>query len=139
MLSSIHHIKVNKLDDTISKTVETMHAFLKEQNLEATSAPFGIFHGPINEQEDGPLEICLPVNGQVKGKDNIQVKELQGGDAACVMTVGAETDFPTILGAYDAAADWIQKNGYSTAEPPREVWHSGPGDNPKMEIVWMFK
>jgi effector-binding domain-containing protein len=139
VLSSTHHIKVNKLDETISKTVEAMYALLKEQNLEAISPPFGIFHGAINEQEDGPLEICMPINGQVKAKGNIQVKELQSGDAACVMTVGAETDFPTILGAYDAAADWIQKNGYSTAEPPREVWHSGPGDNPKMEIVWLFK
>jgi len=25
------------------------------------------------------------------------------------------------------------------AEPPREIWHSGPGDNPKMEIAWLFK
>ncbi|MBC7879242.1 MAG: MerR family transcriptional regulator [Anaerolineales bacterium] len=139
VLSSAHHIKVDKLDETISKTVDAMHALLKEQNLEAASAPFGIFHGPINEQEDGPLEICMPANGQVKGKGNIKVKELQAGDAACVMTVGAETDFPTILGAYDAAADWIQKNGYATAEPPREVWHSGPGEDAKMEIVWLFK
>ncbi|MBL8089018.1 MAG: MerR family transcriptional regulator [Anaerolineales bacterium] len=139
VLSSTHYIKVDKLDETISKTVETMYALLKEQNLEAASAPFGILHGTINEQEDGPLEICMPINGQVKTKGNIQTKQLQGGNAACVMTVGVETDFPTILGAYDAAADWIQKNGYAIAEPPREVWHSGPGDNPKMEIVWMFK
>lgn len=138
-LSSTHHIKVNKLDETISKTVDAMHTLLKEQNLEAISAPFGIFHGAINEQEDGPLEICMPVNGQVKGKGNIQVKQVEGGNAACVMMVGAQTDFPAILGAYDAAADWIQKNNYATAGPPREVWHSGPGENPKMEIVWLFK
>jgi effector-binding domain-containing protein len=67
------------------------------------------------------------------------VKQLEGGEAACVLTVGAETDFPAILGAYDAAADWIQQNGYAMAEPPREVWHSGPGADPKMEIVWLFK
>ena len=51
-------------------------------------------------------------NGQVTGKGNVQVKQLQGGDAACVMTVGAETDFPAILGAYDAAADWIQQEWF---------------------------
>ena len=141
VLSSTHHIKVNKLDTTIQATVTAMYALLKEQNLEAASAPFGIFHGAINEQEDGPLEICLPVNGTVNGKGAIAVKQLQGGDAACVMTVGVETDFPAILGAYDAAADWINKNGYGMAEPPREVWHSGPGGGiePKMEIVWLFK
>jgi DNA-binding transcriptional MerR regulator len=139
VLSVTHHIKVNKLDQTIRESVDTMYAILKEQKAEASASPFGIFHGAINEQEDGPLEICLPVNAQVKGKGEVQVKQLQGGDAACVMTVGPETDFPTILGAYDAAADWIQQNGYAMAEPPREVWHSGPGANPKMEIVWLFK
>ena len=141
VLSVTHHIKVSKLDDTIRKSVDMLYGLLKEQKVEAENAPFGIFHGAINEQEDGPIEICLPVSGQVKGKGDVQVKELQGGDAACVMTVGAQTDFPAIMGAYDAAADWIQKNGYQMAEPPREIWHSGPGggEEPKMEIVWLFK
>jgi DNA-binding transcriptional MerR regulator len=139
VLSQTHHIKASKLDETILKTIEIFHGLLAEQKLEAASAPFGILHGAINEQEDGPLEICMPVNGTVKGNGKIQVKQLQGGQAACVMTVGPETDFPVILGAYDTAADWIQKNGHEMAEPPREVWHSGPGDNPKMEIVWLFK
>ena len=139
VLSQTHHITASKLDETILKTIETFRSLLAEQKLEAASAPFGIFHGAINEQEDGPLEICLPVNGTVKGSGKIQVKQVQGGQAACVMTIGPETDFPVILGAYDAAADWIQKNGHEMAEPPREVWHSGPGNNPKMEIVWLFK
>jgi hypothetical protein len=46
---------------------------------------------------------------------------------------------PTVLGAYDAAADWIQKNGYQIAESPREFWHSSPGEEAKMEIVRLFK
>lgn len=139
VLSMTCHIKVNQLDETIRQSVSTMMDMLKEQNLEGTDAPFGIFHGAINEEEDGPIEICLPANGNLKGSDSVEVKQLQGGDAACVMMVGAETDFPAILGAYDAAADWINKNGYATAEPPREIWHSVPGDDPKMEIVWLFK
>jgi DNA-binding transcriptional MerR regulator len=139
VLSVTHHIKVNKLDDTIRTSVETMNTMLKEQKVEASAAPFGISHGAINEQEDGPIEICLPVNEQVKGKGKVLVKQLRGGEAACVTTIGAQTDFPAILGAYDAAADWIQKNGYEMAEPPREIWRSLPGEDPKMEIVWLFK
>jgi DNA-binding transcriptional MerR regulator len=139
VLSSTHHIKVTKLDETIRKTLDAMYALLKAQNIEAADAPFGIYHGAINEQEDGPIEICLPVTAQAKGKGDVSVKQLQGGNAACVMMLGAQTDFPAILGAYDAAADWINKNGYAMAEPPRELWHSGPGADAKMEIVWLFK
>jgi DNA-binding transcriptional MerR regulator len=139
VLSSTHQIKVSKLDETIRQTLDAMYAQLKEQKLESAGAPFGIFHGPINEQEDGPLEICVPVNGPVAGKGAVTVKQLAGGDAACVMMVGAQTDFPAILGAYDAAADWIQKNGYGMTEPPREIWHNGAGAEAQMEIVWLFK
>ena len=141
VLSVTHHIKVNKLDETIRTSVDGMYALLKEQKIEASASPFGIFHGAINEQEDGPLEVCMFADGDLKSEGDVQVKQLPGGEAACVMMVGAQTDFPAILGAYDAAADWIQENGYQMAEPPREVWHSAPGggEEPKMEIVWLFK
>jgi effector-binding domain-containing protein len=122
-----------------AESIATLQALLQKQNASSEDAPFGIFHGAINEQEDGPLEICLPVDVNLKAEGDVQVKQLKGGDATCVMMVGAQTDFPDILGAYDAAADWIQKNGYQMAESPREVWHSGPGEDAKMEIVWLFK
>ena len=110
-----------------------------EQNEEPAGAPFGIYHGAINEQEDCPVEICLPVNEAVKAKGDVQVKQLQGGDAACAMIVGAQCDFPAILGGYDVTADWIQKNGYQTAEPPHEIWYHEQGADAKMEIAWLFK
>ena len=139
VVSITRHVKVPKLDEAITQSISTLRTLLQRQNATANDAPFGIFHGAINEQEDGPIEICIPVKGSLKAEGDAQVKQLGGGNAACVMMLGAQTDFPAILGAYDAAADWIQKNGYEMAESPREVWHSGPGEDAKMEIVWLFK
>jgi DNA-binding transcriptional MerR regulator len=139
VISLTRHVKVPKLGATISESVSALQSLLQGQNANAKEVPFGIYHGEINEQDDGPIEICIPADGNLKAEGDVQVKQLAGGEAACVMTVGAQTDFPAILGAYDAAADWIQKNGYQIAESPREVWHSGPGEEPKMEIVWLFK
>jgi effector-binding domain-containing protein len=141
VVSLTRQTKVDKIDETIIQAVSALQTFLQKQKANAKDASFGIFHGVINEQEDGPIEICIPVDGNLNADGDVAVKQLAGGDAACVMTVGAQTDFPTILGAYDAAADWIQKNGYQMAESPREIWHSGPGgrEEPKMEIVWLFK
>jgi effector-binding domain-containing protein len=137
---------VSKLDITIKQTLDKFYALLQEQKVEAADAPFGIFHGKISEEEDGPIEICLPVNGKIKASDDFVVKTLSGGNAASVMMVGAQCDFPAILGGYDAAADWIQKNGYDMAESPREVWYNPPSEKKKMEgidirmeIVWLFK
>jgi|SRR5688572_6571598 len=139
VVSLTRHVKVPKLDAAITESISTLETLLKKQNASAKNPPFGIYHGHINEQEDGPIEVCLPVDGSLKADGDVQVKQLAGGEAACVMMLGTQTDFPAILDAYDAAADWIQKNGYQMAESPREVWHSGPGQDAKMEIVWLFK
>lgn len=141
VVSLTRHTKIDKIDATILQSVSALRALLQKQNATAKDAPFGIFHGTIDEQEDGPIEVCIPADGNLTEEGDVRIKQLAGGEAACVMTVGTETDFPAIMGAYDAAADWIQKNGYQTIEPPREIWHSGPGggEEPKMEIVWLFK
>jgi DNA-binding transcriptional MerR regulator len=139
VLSLTHRVKVDKLESTIQKSVTELNALLQEQNASAVDAPFGIYHGTINEQDDGPIEICVPVSGQVKTQGNIVAKQLEGGNAACVTMLGKQCSFPEILGGYDAAADWIQKNGYEMAESPREVWYAPPGEDEKIEIVWLFK
>jgi DNA-binding transcriptional MerR regulator len=146
VLSITSSVKVDKLDTTIKQSLDKLYKSLQEQKLEAADAPFGIFHGQINEQEDGPIEVCLPANGTVKATGGAVLKTLSGGEATSVMMVGAQCDFPAILGGYDAAADWIQKNGYEMAERPREVWHNPPiekakmeGADVRMEIVWLFK
>lgn len=139
VLSITRNVKVTKLDVTIEQSLSVLRTLLDKQKTHAGDAPFGIYHGPINEQEDGPIEICIPADGRLKDEGDVKIKQLAGGNAACVTMVGAQCDFPAILGAYDAAADWINKNGYVMAEPPREIWYSGPGDEAKMEIVWLFK
>lgn len=138
VVSITRHVKVPKLDAAISESIASIQALLQKQNGTAAGSPFGIFHGSVNEQEDGPIEICIPADGDLTSEGDAQVKQLQGGSAACVMMVGAQTDFPAILEGYDAVADWIQKNGYQMAERPREVWHTRPGEEPKMEILWLF-
>jgi len=110
-----------------------------EQGAKTSGAPFGVYHGPVSETEDGPVETCLAVEGEVQGKGDIEVKQLEGGKAACVLITGEQCHYPELLGAYDAAADWIQKNGFETSRPPREIWYTGPGPDAKWEIVWLFK
>jgi effector-binding domain-containing protein len=130
---------VDKLDSTIERSLAALKATLQKQNASTADAPFGIYHGAINEQEDGPIEVCIPVDGRLNSEGDMQIRQLQGGKAACVTMLGSQCDFPAILGAYDAAADWIQKNGYQIAEPPREVWYNEQGSDAKMEVVWLFR
>ena len=38
----------------------------------------------------------------------------------------------------DILHDWIRENGYNEAEAPREIWHSMPGEQARMEIACLF-
>ena len=119
--------------------IGALFALAAEQSLSAQGAPFGIYHGPVSETEDGPVETCLAVSGRAAGQGEIEAKQLEGGQAACVVITGEQCHYPELLAAYDAAADWIQKNGFDTSQPPREVWYTGPGPDAKWEIMWLFK
>lgn len=139
ILSITRRHKVDGLSDQIQKDCGEMFALAEEKGIAAIGAPFGIYHSTINEQEDGPIETCVPVNGKMEGRGNIEAKQLEGGKAACVVITGEQCYYPELLAGYDAAADWIQKNGFETAGPPREVWYTGPGPDAKWEIIWLFK
>ena len=139
IISITRHHKLDGLSEQIQKDCGALFTLTQETGVAPIGAPFGIYHSAISEQEDGPIETCVSVTGRVEGKGNIEAKQLEGGKAACVVITGDQCHYPELLGAYDAAADWIQKNGFETTQPPREVWYTGPGPDAKWEIIWLFK
>jgi DNA-binding transcriptional MerR regulator len=94
---------------------------------------FALYHGEVNEQDDGPVEVCVPTaDGD---------KRLPAGEVAYTVAVGEQCRFPEIIGAYDAVAEWAQRNGRELAGPPREIYRSDPhkGETPRMEIAWPLR
>ena len=130
---------VDGLGKQEEKDIGALFSLANDSGVRTLGAPFGIYHGPVSEKEDGPVETCLAVEGKVESRDNIEVKQLEGGKAACVVITGELCHYPELLAAYDAAADWIQKNGYEMTQSPREIWYTGPGPDARWEIAWLFK
>ncbi len=139
VISITRHLTLDGLSDQIQKDGQTLFALAAEEGITPMETPFGICQCTINEQEDGPIETRLPVNAKIKGRSDIEVKQLEGGSAACVVLTGEQCHYPELLAGYDAAADWIQKNGFETAGLPREVWYTEPGPDARWKIVWLFK
>ncbi|MDQ3514031.1 MAG: MerR family transcriptional regulator [Chloroflexota bacterium] len=101
----------------------------------AAGSPFTLFWEPVNDEAAGSVEVCLPVSG-----DGERDGELPAGPVAWVMTLGEQTEFPAILGAYEAIERWMKDQGREMAGPPREIYHSGPDDpEPRMEIAWPLR
>lgn len=85
---------------------------------DAPEPGFVLYHGPVNHEEDGPVEVCVP---QSDGD-----KRLPAGEIAFTEISGEQCRFPEILGAYDAVYRWIKEHGREASGPSREIYLAGP-------------
>ena len=116
-------IKVDALQDYFHSSCDRLTTFAASQpNLEVVGDAFGIYHGPVNHEDDGPMEVCLPVRGAAAPSGDIVLRELPGGPVAIATGTREQSEFPRVLEIYDAVAGWINSNGYTMDGPPREGW-----------------
>jgi DNA-binding transcriptional MerR regulator len=139
VISITRNVKVEQLSGHIGDTLQRLFALVEEQGGTLAGAPLGMYHGPINHDEDGPIEVCVPLLSKLPVSGDVVARELAGGKVASVMMHGDQCEFPEILKGYDAVYDWIRQNGYEPVESPREIWHSEPGPDARMEIASLFK
>lgn len=99
-----------------------------------TGQAFVIYHGEVNEDSDGPVEVCLPIDASPGdlGADVATRREPAHREAFTRITK-AQVAYPQILSAFDAVSEWINANGLHHAGSPREVYFAdwsaaGPDD-----------
>ena len=88
---------------------------------------FVLYHGPVNNEEDGPVEVCVPTDGGDK--------RLPAGEIAFTEISGEQCQFPEILGAYDAVYRWVKQSGRHASGPSREIYLRGPGGDEQLQIA----
>ena len=140
IISITQRVFVADLPEHLRGTVQELREYAAGHDLRETGHPFGYFHGIVSEQDDGPLEVCLPVSREIESTDRVRSTTLPARRAASVEVTGEAACYPAILRAYDAVYDWITTNGYEIDGSPRETWrHSFPPQSElDMEISWNF-
>jgi DNA-binding transcriptional MerR regulator len=120
--------------------LKALYAVVAAQGGMVAGFPFGIFHGEVNEQDDGPYELCLPVQHVLTTDGEISSRELPGGQIASVVLDGEDARYPAALAGYDAVYDWIHQHGYEVTDAPRVIYHRlVSNDDQRMEIAWPFR
>jgi DNA-binding transcriptional MerR regulator len=92
-----------------------------------------VFHGEVNEDSDGPVEVCVPVAGAPVNPAGPAWRMEPAHREAYAPVTWAQFEVPQILSVYDAVEHWITTQGLVRAGPPREVYRTepdaaGPGD-----------
>ncbi|RAX48895.1 hypothetical protein DQ353_12280 [Arthrobacter sp. AQ5-05] len=95
---------VDGLDTGRRQGLEQLQPFAEAEGLVVTGDPFGIFHQEVTPDSDGPLEVCLPVDGLAAGAVGtngapVRSYRLAGSRYASIRVSGAEEAFPAILAA----------------------------------------
>jgi effector-binding domain-containing protein len=104
-----------------------VNTFAELGDDEAAAPPFVLYHGPVNHEEDGPVEVCVP---KTEGD-----RRLRAGDVAYTGIRGDQCNFPEILGAYEAVYRWAKEHGREPSGPAREIYLNGPHEELQMEIA----
>jgi hypothetical protein len=104
--------------------VETFGALGRDR---AARPGFVLYHGPVNAEEDGPVEVCVPTSDGDR--------RLPAGEIAFTEISGEQCQFPQILGAYEAVYRWVKESGREAGGPAREIYLNGPGGDEQLQIA----
>jgi DNA-binding transcriptional MerR regulator len=127
-VSRTARVRVPELERFITSTIDELW-----KAYEASDHAFAIYHGEVNAEDDGPVEVGVPTA--------IGDRTLPGSEVAYTIVTGDQCRFPEIIGAYDAIAKWAAANGRELAGSPREIYRSDPskGEENRWEIAWPIR
>jgi len=142
VLSLSKEIYVKDLPPFIGSTIGKLTGRITAQGAQVSGAPEAIYHGQVDEDNNGPVEIVVPFAGEVVPAESITLKEHPARQEAYTTLTLEQLEFPDILKAYDAVHAWLEDNGKKMAGSPREVYFSSAEkpvpDEPFCDIAWPF-
>jgi DNA-binding transcriptional MerR regulator len=128
VLTEQRHVRVPELSEWLPATIGRL--VTTAETAGGLAGPvLVIYHGEVNEDSDGPVEVCVPVEQANGSPSRVEPAHRE----AYTRITKAQVEYPQILSAYDAVAQWIEKEGRSITGSPREVYFAdwdaaGPTD-----------
>ena len=91
---------------------------------------FVVYDGPVSEEAPVAVEVCVPIGGAPAG---VATRTEPAHREAYVRLTKAKVEYPQVLSAFDAVAQWIGAHGLTSTGAPREVYltdfcAAGPAD-----------
>jgi DNA-binding transcriptional MerR regulator len=118
VLTEQRHVHVQELaewlGDAMGRLVQTA-----EEYGGAAAPVFVVYHGEVNEDSDGPVEVCVPVESEVPGR---ATRAEPAHREAYTRITKAQVEFPQILSAFEAVEGWIRSEGRTISGAPREIY-----------------
>ncbi|HYI25008.1 MAG TPA: MerR family transcriptional regulator [Thermomicrobiales bacterium] len=121
VLTEQRHTTVEGLTAWFDDCMPRLHGIAADHGGIAGPA-FIIYHGEVNEESDGPVEVCVPVHADRATSIPAATRVESAHREAYTRITKAMVEYPQILGAYDAVEHWVAENGREITGSPREVY-----------------
>ncbi|GLW54040.1 MerR family transcriptional regulator [Kitasatospora phosalacinea] len=126
VLTEQRRAKPEELDRFIPEATARLEAVAAAHGGVA-AAPFVVYHGDVNEDADGPVEVCVPVDparaGELTAAGPTAAHRTEPAHREAYTTITkAQVEYPQILSAYDAVCAWMERTGTPRTGPGREVY-----------------
>jgi DNA-binding transcriptional MerR regulator len=112
-------VDISALTATVADTTEQLLARAAAHGG-VSGDRFVIYHGEVNEDSVGPIEVCIPV-----ASESAATRREPAHRQAYVTVTPAQYRWPQVLGAYDAVEQWIELNDQRCIGSPREIFRAG--------------
>ncbi|MEM7347003.1 MAG: MerR family transcriptional regulator [Chloroflexota bacterium] len=119
-------VTIPAFNDFIPQTLAQLRAYASKAGAIITGDPICFYHGPVNENDDGPVEVCLPVQGPISPSRKIVLREIPAHQAAIGVAAAKYRQFPAILEVWDAVVSWVHQNKFDVNDNTvvcYEIWH----------------
>jgi DNA-binding transcriptional MerR regulator len=83
---------------------------------------FVVYHGEVNQDSDGPVEICTPIDPAVDVAGAVPVRREPAHREVYLRLRKAQVGYPQILSTFDSLAAWLAREGINPSAPPREIY-----------------
>ncbi|MEV4131468.1 MerR family transcriptional regulator [Dactylosporangium sp. NPDC049742] len=125
VLTEQRHVNAQELQAWIDEAIGRLLKAATGHGDGMTGPCFIVYHGEVNEDSDGPVEICLPVDPS--GPLDSAVRVEPAHREAYTRIIKAQVAYPQILSAFDAVAQWVAAQGLPVSSSPREVYFADFG------------
>ena len=135
-------VPVPDLPRTIEDSFRELESLIREQGAAFAGAPLIIYHGEVNADSDGPIEVCWPYSGILTPSGDVALRVEPAHTEAFVALTREQFEFPAILSAYDATCAYASAHGTGSPLPCREVypydWDNAAPGEPVGEVAWPY-
>ncbi len=121
VLTEQRHVRVPELSQWLPEAINRLVGTAEERGGRSGDV-FVVYHGEVNEDSDGPVEVCVPVGAEGEASSDAPWRLEPGHKEAYVRITKAQVEYPQILSAYDAVAQWIGAQRRTVTGSPREVY-----------------